>query len=310
MSAEGAAEIVYTLENRSPLPVAAAEWELILEDNMCGGRSVQSLRGFVRGKSVEKSRFTIENARTGKFVVTTKNVGITDYLRLFAFTAAPPDPFDIVIYPKIFEVGEADFSPVETDGDSAAYSQNKAGSDVNEIFALHEYMEGDDLRKVHWKLSSKTDVLLVRDFSLPHNSQVILLLELIPAATFDREGNLSFCLDIATSLSTAFTQREIVHNLAWYDCEYDVFYMEQIAEPADLYACLSVLLEAKAYDGAPKALDSYTQGHWPETGVMLYYITANAVNADLFNEAAIRHGFNGYPVISTANPRESFFIRV
>ena len=44
------------------------------------------------------------------------------------------------------------------------FSTGKKGENRGEIIAIDEYHEGDDIRNVHWKLSSKSDELIVKHF--------------------------------------------------------------------------------------------------------------------------------------------------
>ena len=44
---------------------------------------------------------------------------------------------------------------------------NKKGSDYSETFQLREYVPGDSIKQIHWKLSEKLDKLVVREASLP-----------------------------------------------------------------------------------------------------------------------------------------------
>ena len=39
---------------------------------------------------------------------------------------------------------------------SEGMMQNRKGNDLSEIFDIREYVPGDDIRSIHWKLSSKT----------------------------------------------------------------------------------------------------------------------------------------------------------
>ena len=43
--------------------------------------------------------------------------------------------------------------------------QNRKGNDPSEIFDIREYVPGDDIRSIHWKLSSKTDTLILKEAS-------------------------------------------------------------------------------------------------------------------------------------------------
>lgn len=44
------------------------------------------------------------------------------------------------------------------------FSTGKKGENRGEIIAIDEYREGDDIRNIHWKLSSKSDELIVKHF--------------------------------------------------------------------------------------------------------------------------------------------------
>lgn len=46
------------------------------------------------------------------------------------------------------------------------------------MFDIREYVPGDDIRSIHWKLSSKTEDLIVRQASDPSHYNVILMPDL------------------------------------------------------------------------------------------------------------------------------------
>ena len=53
--------------------------------------------------------------------------------------------------------------------------QNRKGNDLSEIFDIREYVPGDDIRSIHWKLSSKTDTLILKEASDPSHYNVVIL---------------------------------------------------------------------------------------------------------------------------------------
>ena len=46
------------------------------------------------------------------------------------------------------------------------------------MFDIREYVPGDDIRAVHWKLSSKTDTLILREASDPSHYNLAVLIDL------------------------------------------------------------------------------------------------------------------------------------
>ena len=53
--------------------------------------------------------------------------------------------------------------------------QNRKGNDPSEMFDIREYVPGDDIRSIHWKLSGKTDQLILRESSEPSHYNMVLL---------------------------------------------------------------------------------------------------------------------------------------
>ena len=92
----------------------------------------------------------------------------------------------------------------------------RPGDDPSETFGLREYQTGDRLRSIHWKLSEKTDGLMVRQLGLPVDDSLLLLLDssadAAPSAA-EREA----LGEAAVSVSAALCGESIPHRLAWLD---------------------------------------------------------------------------------------------
>ena len=52
----------------------------------------------------------------------------------------------------------------------------RPGDDPSEPFGLREY-QADDRLSIHWKLSEKTDALMVRQLGLPVDDTLLLVLD-------------------------------------------------------------------------------------------------------------------------------------
>ena len=82
-----------------------------------------------------------------------------------------------MIAPNIFPMETQIAYGESTNMDSDEYSMKKAGYDPSETFAIREYQPGDRIRQIHWKLTEKFDNLMVRDYGLPIQNTILLLLE-------------------------------------------------------------------------------------------------------------------------------------
>lgn len=53
----------------------------------------------------------------------------------------------------------------------------RPGTDPSETFSIREYLPGDPIRQIHWKLSQKNDTTMLRELGLPVAEETLLLLD-------------------------------------------------------------------------------------------------------------------------------------
>lgn len=135
-------------------------------------------------------------------------------------------------------------------GEAEVYDDVRGGHDASETFRIREYIPGDRLQNIHWKLTAKTGELMVREHSQPKGCPIVLLL----GAQDGRERDEQFdrFLQIAASLSFALMDAECPHIVSWYDSgeeravrtrvddeadfyEWQLYYMESASAKKDVY---------------------------------------------------------------------------
>lgn len=100
---------------------------------------------------------------------------ITDPFGLFLFRCPPCAECRTVIYPNPVEIELSRSDDLIGTADTEDIVQNRRGNDPSEIFDIREYAPGDDIRSIHWKLSCKTDSLIVRQASEPSHYDAVVL---------------------------------------------------------------------------------------------------------------------------------------
>ena len=98
-----------------------------------------------------------------------------DLFGLWRSVSVPCGPEFVTVEPRLFlpAVTLVENTTVVSDGEQ--YSQTRPGSDPSETFAIREYRPGDPIRQIHWKLSQKTDELMLRELGLPVVNQTLLV---------------------------------------------------------------------------------------------------------------------------------------
>lgn len=94
----------------------------------------------------------------GEYEVGIKKIVITDFLRLFQLSYTPASPIKALVKPKIVRVEE-----LRSIMDITALLQNQAQNLQTEMdVPVREYVQGDDLRLIHWKATAQEQKLKVR----------------------------------------------------------------------------------------------------------------------------------------------------
>lgn len=114
----------------------------------------------------------------GKYVMEGSYFRSADLLGLGAFTIRI-DGFRAaaVRLPKTAKTEYEGFGTGMLDLDGSVYDEYRAGFDQSEVFEIRPYRPGDKTAQIHWKLSQKTDTLMLRQGSLPVKNALLLILE-------------------------------------------------------------------------------------------------------------------------------------
>lgn len=148
--------------------------ELEITNAMTGDKLYRQLILPLR-RNCREYALSVTPENCGELTVTCLRAGIRDHLDLFDRKIENFPTVKTVIYPQNVHVDvllSADTAGSPREGGP---TQNKRGSDPSEVFDLREYVPGDDIRAIHWKLSVKTDSLVLRQPGAPTYYDLLLL---------------------------------------------------------------------------------------------------------------------------------------
>ncbi len=128
--------------------------------------------------------------------------------------------------------------------DEGEYSKERPGSDASEVFELREYRDGDKPSRIHWKLSERTDSLMVKEYSLPEETRIALYADMRKCAAEQADMMLSCLMSAAVYL----LEHNVVFLLAWYDNGSII--SQEIEKEEELYYSLRALVKTKPYTGS------------------------------------------------------------
>ena len=101
------------------------------------------------------------------------------------------------------------------------WSQNQKGNDQSEVFALRDYIEGDSLKQIHWKLSSKRQQLIVREASLPVEKSLLIYWDKNTGEASPEE--MDALAECTASVAQAIFAQGISFSFGWTEGKIDVY---------------------------------------------------------------------------------------
>ncbi len=145
------------------------------------------------------------------------SVTVTDFLRLFSFTVKAPKRTLVQVTPQLVEMGALHLSNEAITETTRA--KRTVLADSTNYAGVREYVKGDPLKTIHWKLSAKQRKYYTRIYEAYTNMGVDVVLDFTgPVRTPDEMMGMFDCV-VETGLSVARYAREhgIDVQLHWVD---------------------------------------------------------------------------------------------
>lgn len=160
----------------------------------------------------------IRNRYYGNFHLQTDKIRIYSLTHLLSLSIAPKVTADILFYPSPFVIPlqlseNIRFFSAECDG----FEEIVSGIGSHHTSDIREFLPGDKLRQIYWKLSARTDQLLVKETGRPKGFPVLLFLEKGRSGKKSSPEKYSTFLQYAASLSYSFLYYGCSHFIVWYN---------------------------------------------------------------------------------------------
>lgn len=272
---------ILTVTNLSILPKPRLHITVTCRNLRTGETADSGLELSLLPKERRQAAFSFDCAHCGKVELTLGDVRLSDLFGLFEQELHLEENRSFTVLPLLFEPSiSLEYSDMAMP-DSDTYSAAKPGSDPGETFDIREYVPGDAIRKIHWKLSEKTDKTMVREFGLPVVNEVALLLETAGSASAEEVDAIT---EVFASISSKLASNNIRHHVFWRDAKTDELRQFSVTTGDDFGFMLEELLELPPKeDGsvAQRFLEWYP--HCPYSHVVIVGSQIPAYVRDLYN---------------------------
>ena len=208
----------------------------------------------------------------GNVYVKVKSVRVKDLTGFTFFKKTVDCSEEMTVLPECIN----DIEYEKTDIDSGmleSEESKKRGNDFSDVQEIREYIPGDKLMSIHWKLSAKRDILMVKDRVSMSDRQLVVLIEL----TSDGTEQLKIILSSSYSLIKQLIEdKTTVRFLYWSASRYE-YEETRIDYAEELDNTFAKMFYEMTYPGMDEAASHMSMVH-PEMQSYLH-ITAENGNA-------------------------------
>ena len=233
------------INNRSIFPVGKADAHIEYYNVFNNEINTFELHMPVQPLNEQSVTFQLSSQYCGIINIKCAFIYLYDPLKIFKFKVGKNLTTQIAIMPEGHEIsGEVSYVD-RINEESNVFSEHKPGDDPSEVFDLRGYHPGDKLNRIHWKLSSKKNEFIVKDYSLPVDTPCTLFLDLKPY----ENNNPKFTLPIfdtlvesLVSVSQFMLENERLHSIVFYNGKENGFVERNINDSDDLAGVIQELI--------------------------------------------------------------------
>lgn len=227
------------ISNQRIIPVLGLEITARCRNWRTGYAQEQRVRVSIMPKQEKCLEFTLNSSCCGLLRVTMQAESCGDLFSLQRRKVSCSVKKDMTILPALFETQLRFTEQPMAMPDSDIYSTEKPGNDPGEIFAIREYIPGDAIRQIHWKLSEKCDKTMIREFGLQVVNDMLVLLETADADTPEETDAIT---EVFASLCQTMANTGILFQAGWRETKTDALRLQTVSNPGEFPDLLSRLL--------------------------------------------------------------------
>ncbi|MGI6169833.1 MAG: DUF58 domain-containing protein [Christensenellales bacterium] len=262
-------------ENRQALPLAPIRCQLSCKNILTNEKMTPEVMFSLGSKAKDDVLFGLESRYCGCVCVSVATLSVYDIFGLVACNVPCESMEETAILPTTFSPHLTVMTHVAKDVEADEYSQEKAGFDPSETFAIREYRAGDSLHRIHWKLSGKFDEIVIREPSLPVRHSFLILLETSFLQETPPKAEVCDALtEIMMSLCQKMIEEQITYEVGWQDNENGGFFRSRIVNMQDLTGVAGKLLRVGYQSGGTDVLSSFEEAYGENKFEHVVYVSS------------------------------------
>ena len=206
---------VMNIANKGILPIPLVELDLRCGNLRIGDSDIYTVRRSLMPHGSAEVSIDVKPSHAGRYELSIDSAQISDPLGIWKRKMNCGGRRYLTVLPELFDINiiPAGVSAMP-EGDTQ--SHRTKGAVTGDMIGIREYVAGDPVRNIHWKLSEKTDKMLVKELGDPVTDQYLLLLDSSVDIAQDPAA-LDAVASVFASLIRAMRENDMILSAGWTD---------------------------------------------------------------------------------------------
>lgn len=168
----------FTIDNHSILAIPFVEAMVSIPQSnavRCTERSLRVSMAPLTGYHVKN---TVSFRFRGTYDIGVKCFYVYDFFRIFRARVDVENLTTVYVLPRRLNLDDTEAHSVSDD--TARTVRSPLVVDKLEVSDIRDYQNGDSLKSIHWKLSSKSETFIVKDYNTGTSNQTVVFCDLTP----------------------------------------------------------------------------------------------------------------------------------
>ena len=242
----------FVLENPTWHPLINATIKIKTANRFYQEEGGHELNLPVRAKQTTEVDYRVVMDYCGCLSVQAEQIRLMDLLGIYEIVVPLKEEQECLVVPK-GELRNQEAGQIYLKGVTEAMESREKGYDFSEVSGIREYIPGDKLQNIHWKLSVKKDELMVKERISVSAMQLNVLVELAN----DEEMRLESVLELADSITKSFVAQNLPFTVWYYSTNLGELTDCFIGNEIERKQWLEMLLYNQSYGDCSMAEEMY-----------------------------------------------------
>ena len=168
----------FRIDNQSPLAIPFIEAMVSIPQSNSVRCSERTVRMSVAPMTGYHLKNTVSFRFRGTYDIGIRCFYVYDFFRIFRVRVDVENLTTVYVLPRRLTLEDASAHAVSDD--TARTVRSPLAVDKLEVSDIRDYQNGDSLKSIHWKLSSKSENFIVKDYNTGTSNQTVVFCDLTP----------------------------------------------------------------------------------------------------------------------------------